>query len=191
MFLNELRTATTPMHKALEENGISKLLMSPGVNLTDYAFYLACMGEVMKVYDDRVLPAVSTVVIDAERRKKAKDIVADLVFLYENGADRKEPKPFVGFVGKASLAYALGYAYVIEGSTLGGRVILKHLNQTLNLGENGTRFFAGYGAETGSFWKGFLQQFCDYIPSNKSEAEAIQGAVDGFSDIGKHFADNG
>lgn len=191
IFLSRLRTSTGPMHKGLEENAISKSLMNPEVNLTDYAFYLRCMGEVVKVYDETVLPAVSNVIVDAERRKKQLDIAADLVFLYANGASKRDSKPFVGFAGKPSLAYALGYAYVVEGSTLGGRVILKHLNQTLQLGENGTRFFAGYGAETGSFWKAFLQPFCDYVLSNKCEEEAIQGAMDGFSDIGKHFANNG
>lgn len=190
IFLNELRTATDPMHKALEANGVSKKLMSPEVNLTDYAFYLRCMGEVMKCYDTVVLPAVSGVITDAEKREKAKDIETDLEYLYNSGAEKKDTKPFVGFTGNPSLAYALGYAYVIEGSTLGGRVILKHVGNVLKLEEKGTKFFAGYGAETGKFWKGFLDAFTSSIMENKTQEEAIQGAIDGFSDIGRHFANH-
>lgn len=187
-FLQELRVATGPMHKGLEDNRISQSLMKPGVNLTEYAFYLRCMGEVIKAYDEFVLPAVSTVIPDVERRKKTKDIDADLVFLYANGAKKLETKPFKGFTGSPSLAYALGYAYVIEGSTLGGRVILKHIAPTLNLQDKGVKFFSGYGAETGRFWKSFLDGFTGNILSTNSQEEAIKGAIDGFSDIGRHFA---
>ena len=66
VFMQELRTSTDPMHKGLEANSISKKLMSPGVNLTDYAFYLRCMGEVIKTFDERSLPAVSGVISDSE-----------------------------------------------------------------------------------------------------------------------------
>lgn len=187
LFMNELRTATDPMHKALENNSISKKLMSPGVNLTDYAFYLRCMGEVIKQYDSLVLPAVSAVITDFEQRKKHQDIEKDLEFLYANGAEKRETKPFVGFVGNPGLAYALGYCYVIEGSTLGGRVILKQVAPALNLDNDGTRFFSGYGLETGNFWKNFLQHFGMHILRNNLQQEAIQGAIDGFTDIGRHF----
>jgi heme oxygenase len=187
IFIQELRIATDPMHKALEENAISKKLMSPEVNLTNYAFYLRCMGEVMKCFDDKILPAVSSIITETDKRKKYQDIVADLEFLYANGAEKMETKPFTGFTGNPNLAYALGYCYVIEGSTLGGRVILKHVSPALKLEEGGTRFFAGYGAETGGFWKSFLQQFCLHIVQNNLQEEAIQGAKDGFTDIGKHF----
>jgi heme oxygenase (biliverdin-IX-beta and delta-forming) len=57
-------------------------------------------------------------------------------------------------------ASAFGALYVLEGSTLGGRVILKMLlkNRTLNLSDNEVRFFGGYGEQTGSMWKSFIAQ---------------------------------
>lgn len=187
IFMQELRSATEPMHKGLEANSISKKLMSPGANLTDYAFYLRCMGEVIKTFDDQILPAVSGVITDSDQRKKYADIQQDLGFLYASGAEKIETKPFTGFTGNRSLAYTLGYCYVIEGSTLGGRVILKQVGPILKLENGGTRFFAGYGAETGTFWKSFMQHFCMHILQNNLQQEAIQGAIDGFTDIGNHF----
>ncbi len=187
-FLQELRVATGPMHKGLEDNKISQSLMKPGVTLTEYAFYLRCMGEVIRAYDELVLPALSSVIPDFERRKKANDIEADLEYLYAHGAEKLETKPFKGFIGNPSLAYALGYAYVIEGSTLGGRVILKHISPALQLQDEGVKFFSGYGAETGRFWKSFLDGFTGNVLSTNSQEEAIKGAIDGFSDIGRHFA---
>jgi heme oxygenase len=187
-FLKDLRAATAPMHQGLEDNRISQSLMKPGVSLTEYAFYLRCMGEVIKTYDDLVLSAVSVVMPDFERRKKAKDIEADLEYLYANGAEILDAKEFKGFNGKPCLAYALGYAYVIEGSTLGGRVILKQVAPTLQLQDQGIKFFSGYGAETGLFWKTFLDGFTANVIGSNTQNEAIKGAIDAFSDIGRHFA---
>lgn len=189
-FLKDLRAATAPMHKGLEENRISQSLMKPDLSLTEYAFYLRCMGEVMKAYDDHVLPAVSAVVPDFERRKKSKDIEADLEYLYANGAEILDSKEFKAFSGNHSLAYALGYAYVIEGSTLGGRVILKHVAPALQLQDHGIKFFRGYGAETGLFWKSFLDSFTSNVIGSNTQNEAIKGAIDAFSEIGQHFANH-
>lgn len=55
-----------------------------------------------------------------------------------------------------SLAGSLGCFYVIEGATLGGQIISRHLLQNLDLTpERGCGFFSGYGAETGPRWKAF------------------------------------
>ena len=51
---------------------------------------------------------------------------------------------------------AVGYAYVKQGSTLGGRAISRNLGEKLGLVDGVTNcFFAGYGAATGERWKHF------------------------------------
>lgn len=55
-----------------------------------------------------------------------------------------------------TLDQALGCAYVVEGSSLGGRVIFKHLSQRSGAGP--LRFFAGDGEHTASAWRGFCAQ---------------------------------
>ncbi|MEW5687456.1 MAG: biliverdin-producing heme oxygenase [Pseudomonadota bacterium] len=55
----------------------------------------------------------------------------------------------------ASRAEALGWLYVLEGSTLGGRVIRKQV--TAGGGDMaGLGFLDPYGAEQGERWRGFL-----------------------------------
>jgi heme oxygenase len=50
----------------------------------------------------------------------------------------------------------LGCLYVIEGATLGGQIITRHLLANLGLtAQAGVAFFAGYGAETGPRWQAF------------------------------------
>jgi heme oxygenase len=54
----------------------------------------------------------------------------------------------------ASVATALGAMYVLEGSTLGGRVIERHCAGPLGVSPaHGGAFYHGYGARTGSLWQ--------------------------------------
>jgi heme oxygenase len=56
-------------------------------------------------------------------------------------------------------ASALGSLYVMEGSTLGGRIIEKNLLLRLRLlPETGGSYFAGYGKRTGQMWRDFLNR---------------------------------
>jgi heme oxygenase len=56
-------------------------------------------------------------------------------------------------------AEALGSLYVMEGSTLGGRVIQQNVKRCLGLTEQaGCRYFAGYGSNTGAMWWSFLNR---------------------------------
>ena len=56
----------------------------------------------------------------------------------------------------ATEAQALGCMYVLEGSTLGGQMIVRMVATQLGLTpETGARFYHGYGPETGAHWKSF------------------------------------
>ncbi|TPG49200.1 biliverdin-producing heme oxygenase [Roseomonas nepalensis] len=66
-------------------------------------------------------------------------------------------------------AEAMGSLYVMEGSTLGGRVILKRLDG-LGLPEGSRGYFAGHGARTGAMWTAFLERL-------EAEAEPDTDAV--------------
>jgi len=54
------------------------------------------------------------------------------------------------------LAEALGAMYVVEGSTLGGTLIAKHVERTLGLGPgNGCAYFRSHGADVAAMWRDF------------------------------------
>jgi heme oxygenase len=74
----------------------------------------------------------------------------------------------------------LGCLYVIEGATLGGRSISHHLQSRIGLTpKSGGSFFDGYGAQTGSRWKGFCTMLTNYSGHTSEEArhEVIVGAA--------------
>lgn len=55
-----------------------------------------------------------------------------------------------------TIPQVLGCLYVIEGATLGGQIITRHLQANLGITpETGGAFFAGYGGDTGARWQAF------------------------------------
>ena len=59
------------------------------------------------------------------------------------------------------LLQAFGALYVIEGSTLGGAIILKMLRkkESVDIPENAVQFFNGYGDQNLAMW----QRFKEYL----------------------------
>jgi heme oxygenase len=77
---------------------------------------------------------------------------------------------------RTHLDFAWGCLYVLEGATLGGQVISRHLAK-LGIGpENGGRFFHGYGAKTGEMWKSFQASATANCVTDAQIAEAVKGA---------------
>lgn len=110
---------------------------------------------------------------DLAMRRKAAAILNDLNQMgqVESGWPVCTLLPGIG-----SVAEAFGALYVLEGSTLGGRVMAKMLrkNQHLLIPEKALTFFEGYKEETGSHWKTFLmalnqQPYADAIANSANE----------------------
>jgi heme oxygenase len=81
-----------------------------------------------------------------------------------------------------TLAGQLGIAYVIEGSTLGGKFILARLPPALAaLRGTATAFLEGYGPATGARWKRFGAIVERHVASPGAEACAIAAARETFS----------
>jgi heme oxygenase len=90
---------------------------------------------------------------DIDQRRHAGFILKDLAAL---GVQETPPLcdmlPVIN-----SKAAAFGALYVMEGSTLGGRMISKMLKKhpAISLTDNHLHFFNGYGEDTGPMWTSF------------------------------------
>ena len=183
-FLQKLRLATSPMHQKLEESQLSKNLLKEDVTIEDYTTYLQRMKGVVTFCETNIFPAIANIIPDSEERIKLPLLEADLDYFEKNNEAGLNYSPFE----IATPPYALGYLYVIEGSVLGGRVILKHLGPRLQISqEKGGSFFAGYKEDTSAKWKSFLQYFTHYAVNHHSGEEIIAGAQDAFETIHCHF----
>jgi heme oxygenase (biliverdin-IX-beta and delta-forming) len=76
----------------------------------------------------------------------------------------------------------LGSIYVVEGATLGGRIITKHVQDTLNiLPISGGSFFQGYGDATAMMWHGMRQLLVDAASSVTAENAIVASAIETFA----------
>lgn len=79
--------------------------------------------------------------------------------------------------------FALGFMYVVEGATLGGQVISRHLAK-LGIGpDTGGLFFNGYGARTGEMWKSFQVSAANFCVTEEQVGQAVNGAKSAFSNF--------
>jgi len=189
-FLDKLRAATTQSHTNLEALPVSLSIMNPAVTNAQYALYLGLMYDVVKDAEENIFPIAKSDISNLDVHPKAQFIEADLATL----GTAKQNANFLPLSSKnqnITPAFALGVMYVIEGSSLGGRVILKNINSTLGHdAESGATYFAGYGGQTGSHWKAFLGALIQYEAIHNNENEIIAGANFAFDAISSHFTEN-
>lgn len=188
-FLEKLRNATSQSHTYLESLPVSVSIMKPDVSNKEYVHYLQLMHDVVADAEDNIFPALQHIVPDLDERAKKHFLEQDLELL--GISKRTDSKPLSASISDISTGFALGIMYVVEGSSLGGRVIYKNINTALgHNAEKGARYFAGYGGQTGSHWKKFLDTLMQYEAENECSKEIIAGAEYAFNAISAHFTKN-
>jgi heme oxygenase len=88
-------------------------------------------------------------------------------------------QPLPPFPAPANRAEALGMLYVLEGSTLGGRLILRTLARR-GIHDRRLAFLDPHGAETGARWRGFLAVLARELDDGRLAGDACHGAVAAF-----------
>lgn len=126
--------------------------------------------------------------LDWPLRRKLDLLHQDLGELGVSAAarDRLPRCPEVPAVG--TTAQALGVLYVVEGATLGGRVIAVHLADT-GVPARAVRFFASYGDQVGRRWHHFRAASADWVGTDPDRADAVvDSAVRTFQLLGRWLA---
>jgi heme oxygenase len=115
---------------------------------TFYGFYFPLQNKISRILTDSDLADIS-------ERKLASLVLEDLLSLGYPVTDIPICRDLPAISNKAE---AFGCMYVMEGSTLGGRIISKWLqsNTFISLQEEQLHFFSGYKEQTGAKWKTFL-----------------------------------
>jgi heme oxygenase (biliverdin-IX-beta and delta-forming) len=71
---------------------------------------------------------------------------------------------------------------VMEGATLGGRMITRHVQATLGIAlDTGGSFFEGYGANTATMWQTMRQLLVSGAPDVQSENTMVANAIATFA----------
>lgn len=186
--LDRLRGETRHEHDAIEA---VLDIMTPGLSIAAYrqqlsrfyGFYQPLEASLASLAD------WSRVGLDLDVRRKSELLVADLDHL---GVDAAGTLPVCHALPPlTSVAAGLGCLYVLEGATLGGQLISRHVKQTLNLdGLQGARFFNCYGDRTGTMWKTFRAALVAFALTPAVEDELVASATATFKTL-RHWCQAG
>jgi heme oxygenase len=174
-----LREQTREEHLAIEQ---VLGLMKEGLTLAEYRRTVEQFHGFWRPLEARLEPhraALRELGLDLTERARTPLLAADLRAL--NSADPGAP----ALCGEVPLvpnaAAALGCMYVIEGASLGGQIISRHLRAKLGITpEGGGRFFHGYGERTGEMWRGFGAAVSSFAPTPDAQGEMVQAAIGTF-----------
>jgi heme oxygenase len=150
MMLDRLRQETREEHMKIEA---MLDLMSPALDLNRYLKILrsfhAAMAPLEAALEERCpVPHRSL----WQGRQKARRLEADLACFGQ--AANPNPPSDVCLPPLSSASLWMGAIYVVEGSTLGGQVISRHLEKHFGWAEGlGYSYFSGYGEKTAERWR--------------------------------------
>jgi heme oxygenase (biliverdin-IX-beta and delta-forming) len=150
-FLSRLRLATRDTHVAIER---SLALTEPGLTLDGYQRVLEKFYGYYQPVEEQLRLGRSRLAdwLDVPGRGKTPWLKQDLI--------RFHPARELPLCGELPAmdgpAACFGCMYVLEGATLGGVIISRHILENLGVTPlSGGRFFHGYGERTGSMWQQF------------------------------------
>lgn len=181
--MQQLRTATRRVHAGVEA---ALPLVDPTLSRARYVEVVQAFQSFYAVLEPRIVAVVSTHDPELAIRDRAKLplLARDLVAL---AAEPVSMSRNVRMPDVHTPSHAIGALYVIEGATLGGQIIGKHLRERLGIGAaTGAAFFTGYAEATRGMWC----RFTDHV-DHRSELDlqvTIETAIETFVTMTQWFA---
>ena len=181
MVIAALRASTKELHRQVESRLVF-LVQSPTLpaymNLLRhfYGFYTAIEHEIAVRAD-----GLPTSLRLAERRK-AWLLAEDLLSLGDDAQNLSRLPVCLDLPSLDVQPRVLGCLYVLEGATLGGRVISRSIGRALGLGPGfGGAFFGSYGEDVDAMWASFLAVLSTSCKSPDAVAQAVEAACETFA----------
>jgi heme oxygenase len=178
--LHLLRTGTAAEHQSLER---SLDLLAPDLDRGRLTDVLTRMHGFWRAAEAGLDDWAARFPADAETltwsaRRRAGLFAADLDAL---GATSADDAPRLAPV--AGTDQALGRLYVLEGSTLGGTFIDRHLAGLPGLGGIRLHAFSPYGSETGAMWHAFRRAIRSRVAQGGDPDVMLDAAADTFRSL--------
>ena len=170
MIANLLRTETAEHHKDLESLMFVNEIMNKSLSIEEYKKLLTINYIIHQKLENKLANMLDVDLaeqLDIKNRLKLTALEKDLNYWHIDSLTLPELN-FDLFVPEKNNAEVLGALYVLEGATLGGNVIKKHILANPNFAghDDGLNYYGVYGEELGSKWKTFVSIL------NESVAEA-------------------
>ncbi|NJK81247.1 MAG: biliverdin-producing heme oxygenase [Chloroflexaceae bacterium] len=182
--LHLLREATGAQHRRLEALPYARAIVDETIDRAQYQWLL------QKFYGFHVpaeqhlcaLAAPELEQIGLSRRLKVPLLWRDLHTLGLSTTQLDNLPLCHAVPAYNTLPAALGGLYVLEGATLGGQIITRHLERSLGLTPQvGAAFFASYGAAVGPMWKAFCAALDAYAADPHTHPTIAEAACQTFA----------
>ena len=176
--LLRLRTATAEDHERVER---ALALMDASLDRTRLVAAMRGLHAFWRAAEAGLDSWAARSPADADRllwptRRRADLYAADLRVLGSAPAEAAPPLPSVQGTDEA-----LGRMYVLEGSTLGGAFIDRHLAGLPDLSGIRLRAFSPYGERTGRMWAAYRRATRDHVASGGDPDRVVDAACDTFA----------
>lgn len=151
MLSEKLKEKTKTAHQELEKLLVYKFKSIQTVH--DYLDILINFYQFFTPMEDKIQSHIGNTVPDFSHRRKTEWMVEDFKFF---GCPTPQISTLTPLPKIENACHALGAMYVLEGSTLGGKIISSMASKKLNIPPSGGfNFFSGYREATAEMWKGF------------------------------------
>lgn len=169
-----LKAATQHEHDALDA---ALDLMNPGLDAVTYRRHIASFyGFYVPFECTLAMLSWTEHGIDLNARCKTALLRADLISLGVDDPDSLRQCQSLPSVPNATTAF--GSLYVLEGATLGGQIISRHVEKQFGYtAAHGASYFNGYGARTGEMWMTFRRAVDACGTEADPRDEMIAGAL--------------
>ena len=175
-----LRDGTHADHVRLNRHPLLEDMTRVRYSLATYQIVLTAYFHFYRVFETAVERAVADGVSQFlfEPRRKLPWLAKDLSYFgIDPEADAWRPEILQQPMQILDEKQLLGVLYTIEGSSLGGQVISRHLATHLALSPDaGARFFYGYGDQTMPLWQQFQGFINAALNHEESRCSALQAA---------------
>lgn len=173
-FSDHLRAQTDEAHRSLEA---VVPLMRPTLSLDDYRGYLAWLYHFYDALEHAVDARAPGLFEQWDIRRRVPLLAADIVALggaLPDTGNALTPR----LPSMDDTAQRLGLFYVLEGSALGSRVILRHLKTHIGVSaDHGASFFDPYGDRIGRHWAAYRTRL-DQAGQDAAAADTMCNAAD-------------
>ena len=186
--LHRLKAETRPHHERAER---TVRLLEPTLTVEHYRHHLEALYGFYAPLEALLAQRLSGLIpeLRADERWKLPLLIQDLRSLGHDGASLARLPQASQLPPLQGLPEVLGCFYVLEGATLGGQLILRHLRRHFEGVPAGDfAFFRAYGEEVGPMWRAFgeaVTRASTAAASEDFDSRAVQSAKDTFDAFGR------
>jgi len=177
-----LKNTTMSSHHEIEKNPMLKKILSKSLSREDYSDILNRFLGFIEPFEAKVRQILKSDM--NSHLLKTQWLKKDLKSL--NSEMDIKLNSFSNSI--STVADALGALYVLEGSMLGGQMILRHLKKFDFITEENSNYYSGYKENTAENWKSFLNTLEKFDNEHPKQREGVvNSAIKTFEELDRWF----